>query len=130
MLSYLDRANIGNAFTAGMTTSLGLSSDQTQNLLTIFYVGYVVGQPCTVCTSRSRKNFEGGVLTPRFGSAQLLWKALQPRYFVAFLTLCWGTLALCQAAAKEWAGLVRNQSLFFSASKAQLADWRAARASR
>ena len=48
MLSYLDRANIGNAYTAGMATSLGLSPGQYQNLLTIFYVGYIVGQPCTV----------------------------------------------------------------------------------
>jgi len=36
MLSFLDRANIGNAYTAGMATSIGLTSAQYQTCLTIF----------------------------------------------------------------------------------------------
>lgn len=37
----------------------------------IFYLGYSLGQPTT-----------------------LLWKLIPPRYFVTFLTLCWGSFAL------------------------------------
>ncbi|KAI5475961.1 MFS transporter [Pseudohyphozyma bogoriensis] len=82
MMSFLDRSNIGNAYTAGMATDIGLSSAQYQNLLTIFYVGYVAGQPGT-----------------------LLWKLFPPRIFVAALTLLWGGLALLQSAAKSFGGL-------------------------
>ncbi|BGO97348.1 putative High-affinity nicotinic acid transporter (putative) [Rhodotorula toruloides] len=82
MLSFLDRSNIGNANAAGMSKSLKMSSGQYQWLLTIFYIGYALGQPTT-----------------------LLWKALSPHVFVAILTLCWGGFALLQAAAR-WEGLM------------------------
>ncbi|ORY90816.1 major facilitator superfamily domain-containing protein [Leucosporidium creatinivorum] len=83
MLSFLDRSNIGNAQTAGMGADLGLSSSQYQFLLTAFYIGYVVGQP-----------------------TMLLWKRFPPHIFVAFLTLGWGGLALLQASATNFGGLV------------------------
>ncbi|GAA6024254.1 hypothetical protein JCM8202_001449 [Rhodotorula sphaerocarpa] len=82
MLSFLDRSNIGNANTAGMSKYLGMTDGQFQWLLTIFYIGYSCGQPTT-----------------------LLWKLVPPRLFVAFLTLCWGGFALLQAAA-GWEGLM------------------------
>ncbi|GAA5959127.1 hypothetical protein JCM8115_005646 [Rhodotorula mucilaginosa] len=82
MLSFLDRSNIGNANTAGMSKYLGMSNGQYEWLLTIFYLGYSLGQPTT-----------------------LLWKLIPPRYFVTFLTLCWGSFALLQACAR-WEGLM------------------------
>ncbi|GAA5867460.1 hypothetical protein JCM3774_002910 [Rhodotorula dairenensis] len=82
MLSFLDRSNIGNANTAGMSKYLGMSDGQYQWLLTIFYLGYSLGQPTT-----------------------LLWKVISPRYFVTVLTLCWGGFALLQACAR-WEGLM------------------------
>ncbi|KAG0654213.1 hypothetical protein C6P46_001847 [Rhodotorula mucilaginosa] len=81
-LSFLDRSNIGNANTAGMSKYLGMSNGQYEWLLTIFYLGYSLGQPTT-----------------------LLWKLIPPRYFVTFLTLCWGSFALLQACAR-WEGLM------------------------
>ncbi|GAA6039589.1 hypothetical protein JCM8097_002200 [Rhodosporidiobolus ruineniae] len=82
MLSFLDRSNIGNANTAGMSTYLGMSNDQYQWLLTIFYIGYALGQP-----------------------TMLLWKIVPPHRLVAFLTLCWGMFALLQPTA-HWGGLM------------------------
>ncbi|BGP18866.1 hypothetical protein JCM10213v2_006946 [Rhodosporidiobolus nylandii] len=82
MLSFLDRSNIGNANTAGMSKDLGISSDQYQWLLTIFYMGYALGQPI-----------------------MLLWKAVPPHILVAVLTLCWGAFALLQPTA-HWGGLM------------------------
>ncbi|KAH8662420.1 high-affinity nicotinic acid transporter [Xylariales sp. PMI_506] len=40
-LSYLNRANIGNASIAGMTTQLGITSAQYSTLVSIFYATYV-----------------------------------------------------------------------------------------
>ncbi|GAA5896168.1 hypothetical protein JCM6882_008508 [Rhodosporidiobolus microsporus] len=71
MISFLDRSNIGNANTAGMSKDLGMDNDQYQWLLTVFYIGYALGQP-----------------------TMLLWKAVPPHILVAVLTLCWGTFAL------------------------------------
>ncbi|POY76109.1 hypothetical protein BMF94_0832 [Rhodotorula taiwanensis] len=68
-----------DAQTAGMSKYLKMSDAQYQWLLTI---GYSLGQPTT-----------------------LLWKVIPPRYFVTFLTLCWGGFALLQAAAR-WEGLM------------------------
>ncbi|KAL8291899.1 hypothetical protein RQP46_002157 [Phenoliferia psychrophenolica] len=66
--AFLDRSN---AQTAGMGKDLGLSSSEFQWLLTIFYIGYIIGQPAT-----------------------LLWKVFPPRIWVACLTLSWGGFAL------------------------------------
>ncbi|GAA6003365.1 hypothetical protein JCM10207_000296 [Rhodosporidiobolus poonsookiae] len=82
MLSFLDRSNIGNANTAGMSKDLGMSNDQYQWLLTIFYIGYALGQP-----------------------TMLLWKVFPPHAYVAALVLCWGGFALLQPTA-HWAGLM------------------------
>ncbi|GAA5990537.1 hypothetical protein JCM10908_003120 [Rhodotorula pacifica] len=82
MLSFLDRSNIGNANTAGMSKYLDMSDGQYEWLLTIFYLGYSLGQPTT-----------------------LLWKLISPRYLVTVLTLCWGGFALLQACAR-WEGLM------------------------
>ncbi|BGP45710.1 hypothetical protein JCM10450v2_001540 [Rhodotorula kratochvilovae] len=82
MLSFLDRSNIGNAKTAGMAKDLSMSDDQYQWLLTIFYIGYVLGTPSI-----------------------LLWKRVPPHILVSVLTLMWGGFALLQAAAK-WEGLM------------------------
>ncbi|KAM0747737.1 pantothenate transporter liz1 [Meredithblackwellia eburnea MCA 4105] len=88
MLAFLDRSNIGNAETAGMGTDLKLSSSQYQWLLTIFYIFYILGQPCT-----------------------LLWKLLPARIFVSCLTLCWGGFALLQASTNSWGGLMALRAL-------------------
>ncbi|KAK4048049.1 hypothetical protein OIO90_005950 [Microbotryomycetes sp. JL221] len=88
LCSFLDRSNIGNANAAGMSEHLGLSPDQYDNLLTLFYVGYVVGQPMT-----------------------LLWKAVPPHILVAFLTLMWSALALLQAVATNYGGMIALRML-------------------
>ncbi|GAA5872477.1 hypothetical protein JCM8547_006926 [Rhodosporidiobolus lusitaniae] len=79
MLSFLDRSNIGNANTAGMSKDLGMSDDQYQWLLTIFYISYSLGQP-----------------------TMLLWKIIPPHMLVACLTFIW---AILQPTA-HWGGLM------------------------
>lgn len=47
LLAFLDRANIGNAKIAGLTTDLNLSTSQFNATLTIFFVSYSVFEPLT-----------------------------------------------------------------------------------
>ncbi|BGP53579.1 hypothetical protein JCM8202v2_001138 [Rhodotorula sphaerocarpa] len=72
-----------DANTAGMSKYLGMTDPQFQWLLTIFYMGYSLGQPAT-----------------------LMWKLVPATLFVGVLTLCWGSFALLQAAATNWEGLM------------------------
>lgn len=81
LLSFLDRSNIGNAKIAGMSEDLELKGNRYSWLLTIFYIGYVLGQ------------FQ-----------IIFWKQLPPHIFGTYAIFAWGILATCQAAVQSWGG--------------------------
>lgn len=80
-MSFLDRSNIGNAKIAGMVKDLSLTGNRYSNLLTVFYVAYIVFQ------------------------FQILgWKRFKPHIFGAYAAFAWGTIATCQAATQTYGG--------------------------
>lgn len=81
LLSFLDRSNIGNAKIAGMSKDLKLKGNQYENLLTVFYVSYIV--------------FEFQIMG---------WKRFKPHYFGAYACFGWGVIATCQAATQSYGG--------------------------
>ncbi|CAD6454357.1 d784c3a0-d163-423c-926f-9ec128be12a0 [Sclerotinia trifoliorum] len=83
LLSYLDRSNIGNAKTAGMTKDLDISSPEYEWLLTIFYISYIV-----------------------FEWFALMWKVLPPHVWACFCVVGWGTVATLQSATQSWSGMM------------------------
>ncbi|KAF7863211.1 hypothetical protein EAF04_007293 [Stromatinia cepivora] len=83
LLSYLDRSNIGNAKTAGMSKDLGISSPEYEWLLTIFYISYIV-----------------------FEWFALMWKVLPPHVWACFCVVGWGTVATLQSATQSWSGMM------------------------
>ncbi|KAK9323827.1 major facilitator superfamily domain-containing protein [Lipomyces orientalis] len=83
LCSFLDRSNIGNANTAGMSLSLGLTSNQFTWLLTIFYIPYILFEWCT-----------------------LLWKVFPANYYVCVVVFFWGLVSALQAATQNWAGMM------------------------
>ncbi|KAH8666318.1 major facilitator superfamily transporter [Xylariales sp. PMI_506] len=83
LMSFLDRSNIGNAQTAGLSASLGMSDAQYQWLLTIFYIPYIL-----------------------FEWFALMWKAIPPHIWATICVLVWGLAATLQASAFNWAGLM------------------------
>jgi hypothetical protein len=44
MLSYIDRGNIGNAYTAGMGSAWGITSNQYSWIITAYYLAYIAFQ--------------------------------------------------------------------------------------
>lgn len=66
-LAAMDRSDIGNAQTAGMQKAIGASNGDWTNVVSLFYVGFVIGQGAGVFTLRS--------LTPQvvLGAAVLIW---------------------------------------------------------
>ncbi|KAL4901206.1 hypothetical protein BDW74DRAFT_182061 [Aspergillus multicolor] len=72
LAAYLDRSNIGNAASAGMTDDLKMSSDQLGNAVTLFYVTYVSFEmPCS-----------------------LLMKKLHPGRMIPALIFCWSIVTI------------------------------------
>ncbi|WRT70740.1 uncharacterized protein IL334_007738 [Kwoniella shivajii] len=79
-LSYLDRANIGNAKTGGLESHFKLTSDQYSIVLLIFFVSYVI--------------FE----VP----SNLLIGRLRPSLYLSGLCFIWGAVAALMGATNNW----------------------------
>ncbi|KAF8151783.1 major facilitator superfamily domain-containing protein [Crassisporium funariophilum] len=82
-LSYLDRANIGNAKVGGMETDLGFNSQQYSVILLMFFVSYVLFEvPSNMILTRVR-----------------------PSLYLSALCFTWGAVAACMAAVHSWQAL-------------------------
>lgn len=66
-LAAMDRSDIGNAQTAGMQKAIGATDSEWSRVVSLFYVGFVLGQAAGVFTLRS--------LTPQvvLGAAVVIW---------------------------------------------------------
>lgn len=79
-LSYLDRANIGNAKSGGMEDDLNLTSNQYSVILLVFFISYVVFEvPSNMILTRMR-----------------------PSLFLSGICILWGGVAACMAAGNNW----------------------------
>ncbi|KAK9312823.1 major facilitator superfamily domain-containing protein [Lipomyces starkeyi] len=83
LMSFLDRSNIGNADTAGMSKALNETNAQFQWLLTIFYIPYIL-----------------------FEWSALMWKVVPPHIWAFATVLVWGLAATLQAATFNWRGMI------------------------
>lgn len=83
LLSYLDRANIGNAHDP-LVDSLNLEEKQFSMAVGVFYIGYIL--------------FE----VP----ANLILKRTNPGYWLGSLVVAWGICSTCMVFAKDFASLM------------------------
>ncbi|KAH3663955.1 hypothetical protein OGAPHI_004669 [Ogataea philodendri] len=84
LIAYLDRSNIGNAQSAGLSESLGLSSSQYSAAVSLFYVTYIlVETPCTI-----------------------VFKKTRPSLVLAILAAAWSLVGLFAGFVNNFAGLV------------------------
>ncbi|CAH0023694.1 unnamed protein product [Clonostachys rhizophaga] len=88
MVSYIDRGNIGNAYTAGMGSEWGITSDQYSWLVTSYYIGYIV-----------------------FHWLILVWKFVPIRLWTACMAFGWGVISMIQAGATSFGGLMTTRFL-------------------
>ncbi|KAI5296583.1 hypothetical protein KEM52_006204 [Ascosphaera acerosa] len=78
-VNYLDRSNLANAYVAGMKEDLGFQGNQYTVVTSLFTVGYTIGSvPSNIALSY-----------------------IPPRLFLPGMTLLWGTLTMCTAAARS-----------------------------
>ncbi|KAI1208042.1 major facilitator superfamily transporter [Annulohypoxylon truncatum] len=97
LLSFLDRGNIGNAKIEGLQEDLGMSSDEYNLCLTVFFFTYGV--------------FE----VP----SNLLLKKLRPSRWIPFIMVAWGTVMTLMGIVRDFHGLLITR-LFLGAAEAGL----------
>jgi sugar phosphate permease len=101
-LSYLNRANIGNAKTGGLEKEFNMTSTQYSIVLLVFFISYVLFEiPSNLIIARVR-----------------------PSIYLSSLCVAWGIVAGCAAATQNWSQLaaVRFGMSFFSTHMRDSAD--------
>ncbi|KAF2180426.1 MFS general substrate transporter [Zopfia rhizophila CBS 207.26] len=83
LLNILDRNNIANAKIAGLTETIGVTNDEYNTCLMIFYVGYVITQL----------------------PSNLIITKVRPSWYICCITSAWGIVSMCQAFTKNFGGL-------------------------
>ncbi|KAF8868773.1 MFS general substrate transporter [Mucidula mucida] len=84
LLSFLDRANIGNARIAGLQADLGLTDHQYQICVTVLFVPYIFAEL----------------------PANLLLRRIGPKFLMPALLTAWGIMVTLQGLVTSYAGLV------------------------
>ncbi|KAH6972295.1 major facilitator superfamily domain-containing protein [Ilyonectria sp. MPI-CAGE-AT-0026] len=87
-VSYIDRGNIGNAYTAGMGEAWGITSGQYSWIVTNYYIGYIA-----------------------FHWLILVWKFVPLRIWTGIMAFGWGSMSMIQAGANSFAGLMTTRFL-------------------
>ncbi|KAJ9478483.1 putative High-affinity nicotinic acid transporter (putative) [Pseudozyma hubeiensis] len=80
LFSYLDRSNIGNAYTGGMGTDLKMSANHYSIVLLVFFATYV----------------------PFEVPSNMLLTRVRPSIYLPTIMFLWGGLSIAFAAAKNW----------------------------
>ncbi|KAL7412091.1 major facilitator superfamily transporter [Mrakia frigida] len=89
LLAYLDRSNIGNAASAGLSQTAGLVGTQLNTAVTIFYATYVAAEiPATI-----------------------LMKKFTPSIFISLLMVSWGLVTLFSGFVNSFASLMVTRLL-------------------
>lgn len=97
LISFLDRTNIGNAKVDGLPEDLGLSTNQYNATLTVFFITYSVFEPLT----------------------NVLLKRLRPSIFIPIIMLVWGIVMTTMGLVSNYGGLVTAR-LFLGLAEAGL----------
>ncbi|KAK4194811.1 high-affinity nicotinic acid transporter [Triangularia verruculosa] len=89
LLSFLDRANIGNARLDNLESGLGLHGLQYNDCLAILFPFYIASEiPSNLMLKRSR-----------------------PSRWLCFIMVCWSIVMICQGFVKSYAGLMATRAL-------------------
>ena len=90
LIAHLDRANIGNAKIEGLEASLGMTGNDYNIALVVFFIPYVL---CEV------------------PSNILLSKFKRPSYYIGILVTCWGIVMTMSGVTGSFAGLLVTRFL-------------------
>ncbi|KAL1959520.1 hypothetical protein VTO42DRAFT_1965 [Malbranchea cinnamomea] len=84
LVSFLDRTNIGNAKVEGLQQDLGMTNDQYNLTLTVFFISYAVFEPVT----------------------NVLLKRWRPSVFIPIIMFLWGICMTTMGLVHNFSGLM------------------------
>ncbi|KAH7324162.1 putative allantoate permease [Stachybotrys elegans] len=87
IVAFLDRANVSSALTMSMPEELGLTGQQPNTALAVFFVPYIL---CEI-------------------PSNMLMKRFTPHVWLSFCILGFGVVMLCQGFVKNFGGLVTTR---------------------
>ncbi|GAB1316877.1 High-affinity nicotinic acid transporter [Madurella fahalii] len=87
VVAFLDRANMGNALTMGLPQELGLTDQQPNTALAVFFVPYIILEI----------------------PSNVLLKKVTPHVWLSFCTLGFGIVTLCQGFVQNYGGLLATR---------------------
>lgn len=87
LLAFLDRTNIANAAVFGLAKDIGLTGNEYNTALTIFFVPYVI--------------FE----IP----SNIILKRLKPHVWLSFCMFMFGLVTICQGLVQNYSGLIATR---------------------
>ncbi|KAG0243923.1 hypothetical protein BGW41_000756 [Actinomortierella wolfii] len=87
LFSFIDRVNIGNAKVAGIEKALGITPDQFNMALTVFFIGYIL--------------FE----IP----SNVMLKLLGPKKWITLVIAVWGAVVMAMTAVKDHKSLLASR---------------------
>ncbi|KAI8260913.1 hypothetical protein K4K56_006172 [Colletotrichum sp. SAR 10_98] len=100
LVSYIDRGNIGNAYTAGMGEEWGITSEDYSWIVTILYIGYILFHWVSP-HSLSMVTEAADVL-----KLILVWTFVPLPLWTALMAIGWGSISMLQAATHNFAGIM------------------------
>ncbi|KAK0702467.1 high-affinity nicotinic acid transporter [Apiosordaria backusii] len=89
LLSFLDRANIGNARLDNLESDLGLHGLQYNDCLAILFPFYIASEI----------------------PSNLMLKKVRPSHWLCFIMVCWSIVMICQGFVRSYAGLMVTRAL-------------------
>jgi hypothetical protein len=98
----VDRSNLSNAQTDGLSTDLGFSKNQYSLLVLLFYVPFGL---CDLPLNLLTKRFSGRIMLPSRKSLFIPLEAPAANDREAVM-VGWGCMALIQCAAKNFGGIL------------------------
>ncbi|KAJ0357829.1 hypothetical protein COL154_009773 [Colletotrichum chrysophilum] len=100
LVSYIDRGNVGNAYTAGMGEEWGITSEDYSWIVTILYIGYILFHwvsPHTFSTVTESADVLKLILA---------WTFVPLPLWTALMAIGWGSMSMLQAATHNFAGIM------------------------
>ncbi|KAJ3956769.1 hypothetical protein N0V92_006674 [Colletotrichum tropicale] len=100
LVSYIDRGNVGNAYTAGMGKEWGITSEDYSWIVTVLYIGYILFHWV------SPKLLLGIVEAANIPKLILVWTFVPLPLWTALMAIGWGSMSMLQAVTHNFAGIM------------------------
>jgi MFS family permease len=110
LCSFLDRTNVGNARILGLEEDIGITNQQYNIGLAVFYATYIA----SLVNTSGLMSTEAENIYSELPS-NLVLKKISPKIWLPFLTFWWGVIAMCLGFVRNFGSFVAVRALLGAA---------------